>query len=112
MFCKKTGHRMTGRLKMSKSGKRVRKYGLSKGEDIPRRGLCTKKIVLAEPIEQSIMELVRKVVLDRPRMIEAMQAVVKRVAQQADADPDQVHGNGEEDQEAAKADRAALGRCG
>jgi hypothetical protein len=88
LFCKHTGHPMTGRLR-GKKGRQVRKYGVSKGQHIPREGISMKE-VLAEPIEQAVVNLVREVILSRPKLIEAMQAVVLRAQRQQRAEPDNI----------------------
>jgi hypothetical protein len=88
LFCKHTGHPMTGRLR-GKKGRQVRKYGVSKGQHIPREGMSTKE-VLAEPIEQAVVSLVREVILSRPKLTESMQAVVVRAQKQQHAQPDDI----------------------
>ncbi len=75
--CKETGFPMKGRLS-GKKGKQVRKYGISKGAHIPRSNGPSSKRVSAEPIESSVMALVRQAVLDRPRMVDAMNKVLAR----------------------------------
>ena len=75
LHCKQTKLPMTGRLTGNK-GRQIRKYAISKGTHIPRTGAPSRKRVDADPIEASVLGLVRRVVLDRPAMVDALTKVV------------------------------------
>lgn len=84
--CKKTGHPLTGR-QSGKPGHVIRKYAVSKGSHIPRSSKQPSKRISAEPIETAVMTVLREVLLNQPKLKEAIKSAVAHARKQQSTDP-------------------------
>jgi hypothetical protein len=73
---KQGNHPMSGR-KTGPEGKRKRYYGVSKAINTPKKGSVLAKLIPAEPIEKTVLAVVRSILLDSPNLREMIDTEVR-----------------------------------